>query len=357
MVYLDYAATNPYTKFPYSKYGQFLNPNANYAYKEKQLLYECEERIKVAIGAKSGKVLFGGTSSQLVENLFTHLTYDKPLYRLCDNTDNCLTIASIYEHDATFRFADQWGNLESLRYTIETYHGDKQLIVMLQGVNNITGQIMPIVEIGKLCREHGAYFICDLTAHIGHTAIPDNIDEWCSCCFFGGHKIATELGIGCMWISPDFNDFLNDMTLHGTPNLAGALAICDATEDAIKDFEYKVNDASSLYCHLLNQLDLYEVEYKNIAYSGIYTPFINAIRLIGVDAVPLQQFLSSKDIYIGIGQSSCAVNEDFRQLCNGYNLKPEEAREVVRISFGEYTTYEDIDKFIESVKEFKEKYL
>ena len=69
MVYLDYSATYPVVKYPSSAYGPFLNPNANYAYKEKKLLAEAKNRVKKAIGAKGGKVIFGGTSSQLIENL------------------------------------------------------------------------------------------------------------------------------------------------------------------------------------------------------------------------------------------------------------------------------------------------
>lgn len=79
MVYLDYAATCPVVKCPQLLYTKlycdtagrecFLNPNANYAYKEKRLLSEAENRVKKAIGAKGGKVIFGGTSSQLIENL------------------------------------------------------------------------------------------------------------------------------------------------------------------------------------------------------------------------------------------------------------------------------------------------
>lgn len=75
MVYLDYAATCPVVKYPQQLYrnvlgeGYFLNPNANYAYKEKHLLSEAENKVKKAIGAKGGKVVFGGTSSQLIENL------------------------------------------------------------------------------------------------------------------------------------------------------------------------------------------------------------------------------------------------------------------------------------------------
>lgn len=74
-VYLDYAATCPVVKYPQQLYrnvlgkGYFFNPNANYAYKEKRLLAEAENRVKKAIGARDGKVVFGGTSSQLIENL------------------------------------------------------------------------------------------------------------------------------------------------------------------------------------------------------------------------------------------------------------------------------------------------
>ena len=77
MVYADYAATYPYVKYPSSAYGTFFNPNANYAYKEKRLLFEAENRVKKAIGAKSGKVIFGGTSSQLIENLMSAISYEQ----------------------------------------------------------------------------------------------------------------------------------------------------------------------------------------------------------------------------------------------------------------------------------------
>lgn len=83
MVYLDYAATCPVVKYPQQLYrdvlgeGYFLNPNTNYAYKEKRLLSEAENRVKKAIGAKYGKVVFGGTSSQLIENLMTAVIYEQ----------------------------------------------------------------------------------------------------------------------------------------------------------------------------------------------------------------------------------------------------------------------------------------
>lgn len=354
MIYLEYAATNPFTKYPCSQYGQFLNPNANYAYKEQKLLDDCADRVKAAIGAKSGKVVFGGTSSQLIENLFTHIY---------EETNEYLTICSIYEHDSVWRFANQWGNIDSLKHVVQTYHDDKQLIVCLMGVNNITGEIMPVEEIGELCHKYGAFYICDMTAMIGKSPIPTNIDQWCDCAVWSGHKIATEGGIGAMWLSDRFNEWLGDFKLHGTPNLAGAMAIADTTEDACD--KWPLHEQIWHYADLANYLND-ELVRNNIEFNVVpeypdddEPPFayaINAIMFDDINADSLQQYLASKQIYIGIGGSACSSLHDFRVL-NACGLTNDEASRVVRVSFGDETTERDIDEFVNAVVEYKEKFV
>lgn len=348
MVYLDYAATHPYVKYPSSAYGPFLNHNANYAYKEKRLLSEAENRVKKAIGAKSGKVVFGGTSSQLIENLFTHIY---------DETNEYLTICSIYEHDSVWRFAEQWGNIDSLKHTIQTYHGDKQLIVCLMGVNNLTGEIFPVEEIGKLCHEHDAFYICDMTAMIGHVPIPANIDQWCDCAVWSGHKLGTELGIGAAWVSDCLDKWLNGFKLHGTPNLAGALAMTQAVEDScnISLLEERqaqwVDLSDELYSRLLDIC----ADVKQIGNNeGCWA--INAIHLPGFNADALQQYLASKQIYVSIGGSACAEKHDYRVL-NAYGLSNDEASEVIRVSFGEDSSVEEVKALIDGIVAFRKEYL
>ena len=351
MVYLDYAATYPYVKYPSSAYGPFLNPNTNYAYKEKRLLAEAENRVKKAIGAKSGKVVFGGTSSQLIENLFTHIY---------DETNEYLTICSVYEHDSVWRFADQWGNIDSLNHAIQTYHGGKRLIVSLMGINNLTGEIFPIEEIGKLCHEYDAFYICDMTAMIGKTPIPANIDQWCDCAMWSGHKLGTELGIGAMWVSDRLDKWLNGFKLHGTPNLAGALALTQAVEDAcdkenLTKQEHEWFDLRLYLEQLFFEQDV-EFEYVGELIVPKLTNAINAIRLPGFNADALQQYLASKQIYVSIGGSACAEKHDYRVL-NAYGLSNDEASEVIRVSFGEDSSVEDVGALVEGIKEFRDTYV
>lgn len=354
MTYLDYASTCPVVKYPQQLYrdvlgeGYFFNPNANYAYKEKRLLSEAENRVKKAIGAKGGKVVFGGTSSQLIENLFTHIY---------DETNEYLTICSVYEHDSVWRFADQWGNIDSLKHVIQTYHGDKQLIVCLMGVNNLTGEIFPVEEIGKLCHEHNAFYICDMTAMIGKAPIPASINQWCDCAVWSGHKLGTELSIGVMWLSQDFDKWLNGFKLHGTPNLAGALAMTQVVEDAcdVKYLSVSTNRYNNLYDNLFYILKKHGIDFQVID-GNIKTCAINAVRLPGFNADALQQFLASKQVYISIGGSACAEKHDYRVL-NAYGLSNDEASGVIRVSFGEDSRVEDVEALAKGIEEFKELYL
>lgn len=349
MIYLEYAATNPFTKYPCSKYGKFLNPNANYAYKEQKLLDACANRVKAAIGAKSGKVVFGGTSSQLIENLMNAIRSQTASFYS--------VICSAYEHDSFFKYETGVVNNVGLLDKSLSIHDEfssrfDTLFVLWQAVQNITGEIFPTKQIGELVHKHNGFYICDGTAQVGHTPIESDIDDWCDFYCFSGHKIATELGIGCAWISDRLDKRLGDFKLHGTPNLAGAMTIADATEDACKS---SMKHYTDLYMYLYGKLVNANIQFQVIS-NRLKTCAINAIMFDDINADSLQQYLASKQIYIGIGGSACSSLHDFRVL-NACGLTNDEASRVIRVSFGDETTERDIDAFINAVVEYKEKFI
>lgn len=373
MVYLDYAATCPVVKYSQRLYrdvlgkGYFLNPNANYAYKEKRLLSEAENRVKKAIGAKGGKVIFGGASSQLIENLMTAVVDANDIFHWGDN--QYMTLGSYVEHDSFNRYiGHRCTDLENLDEWL-SYYSDVQTFVLWQGVNNLTGEIFPVADIGNACHAYNTFYICDMTAMIGKVPIPANIDQWCDCAVWSGHKLGTELGIGAMWVSDRFDKWLNGFKLHGTPNLAGALAMTQAVEDVCdtKTFEDRNNHLLDLFWKMVEGLQKAHIHGE--VYNGTLnedksnanepaetTCAINAIRLPGFNADALQQYLASKQIYVSIGGSACAEKHDYRVL-NAYGLSNDEASEVIRVSFGEDSSVEDVKALVEGIKNFKELYL
>lgn len=373
MVYLDYAATCPVVKYPQQLYrnalgeGYFFNPNTNYAYKEKHLLSEAENRVKKAIGAKGGKVVFGGTSSQLIENLMTAVNDANDIFHWEDN--QYMTLGSYVEHDSFNRYiGHRCTDLKNLDEWL-SYYSDIQTFVLWQAIQNITGEIFPTKQIGELTHKYNGFYICDGTAQIGHMPIESNIDDWCDfwCC--SGHKAGTELGIGCCWVSDRFDKWLDGFKLHGTPNLAGALAMTQAIEDACdtKTLEDRNNHWLDLFWKMVGGLQKEHIHGEvynstlNEDKSNVNEPAktacaINAIRLPGFNADALQQYLVSKQIYVSIGGSACAESHDYRVL-NAYGLSNDEASEVIRVSFGEDSSVEDVEALVEGIKNFKELYL
>lgn len=274
-----------------------------------------------------------------------------------------ICVGSMYEHDA----ADRWlnirvSNFEELEKVLQNNLGDT-VFVFWMGVSNITGEIFPVKDIGRLCHKYNAFYICDATALLGHTAIEPNIDDWCDFLVLDGHKAGTELGIGCCWVSDNLDRWLNGFKLHGTPNLAGALAMTQAVEDACD--KWPSHERIWHYADLANCLSD-ELIKNNIEFNVVpeypdddEPPFayaINAIRLPGINADSLQQYLASKQIYVSIGGSACTEAHDYRVL-NAYGLSNDEASNVIRVSFGEDSSIEDAKALVEGIKEFKEKFV
>lgn len=268
-------------------------------------------------------------------------------------------IGSVYEHDAVDRWLNvRVKNLEELETALQEYPKEDKLVFWM-GVQNLTGEVFPVKDIGHLCHKYNAFYICDATALLGHVAIEPNIDDWCDFLALDGHKAGTELGIGCCWISDRLDKWLNGFKLHGTPNLAGALAMTQAVEDAC---DTKTIEKNNFYwIKLANKFDdlLDRNNIKHIFVPFViddYTCAINAIHLPGFNADALQQYLASKQIYVSIGGSACAEKHDYRVL-NAYGLSNDKASEVIRVSFGEDSSVEDVEALVEGIKNFKELYV
>ena len=351
MVYLDHASTSYPTKYFAKDYYIPGNPNSSHALglEANKAFDEARQRIMDCLGVKSGKVLVGGTASQLVDNLMWCI-YSLGNYNI---------LGSVYEHDCF----DRW-----LDYRLTEYPTDqisKNDIVCWMMAHNITGTIFPVEEIGKTCQDAGAYYIMDAVAAVGHYPISNNLESFCDCFITSAHKYGGPQGAGCMWVSDRFSKFLglSDASheefglLHGTPNVSAAVAMSYAMEHAVDGLE-DGNDEHwrSLLGYLEIKLLGNRIDCNIVAKDQPKTYAINALYLPNINADALTQYLSTKSIYISPGHSACADNDDYRIL-EAFNLTKEQASQTVRISFGENTSQKDIDVLVEGIVEFKEMFV
>lgn len=339
MHYLDSSAsTKPlYKTETYRTETNWLNPNAGYAFREKMMISECEQTIKKAIGGENGHVYFGGVASQLMENFFNWLYVVHPEYNICTN---------VTDHDSLYRFRSNGYDLrEKVMWTTTP-------------LNNITGQFLQSKDVLMGIRKNGDFVFCDATAMAGHVKI-ENADELYDAVVVSGHKFNGPKA-GFLWVSDRLYKYANmeSFKIHGTPDQFEIKALTDAFVWA-NTLKIQRNERAwrELEKYLYSKLKENGIDYSLVIGDTPKTPAITAIILNGIVADSLQQYCASKNVFIGVGHSACDSESDYRTLVRGYGLTEKRARETVRISFDWNTDSEDIDKFIECVVEYKEKFV
>ncbi len=74
----------------------------------------------------------------------------------------------------------------------------RAFLVAAMAVNNETGVVLPVAEIGRLARARGVLFFCDAVQAPGK--IPVDVGGWgADLVAFTAHKLGGPKGIGCLW--------------------------------------------------------------------------------------------------------------------------------------------------------------
>ena len=343
MAFLDWASTSPVIRFSAKKYdGLYYNPNAAYALEERKILMECEERIKAAIGVNGGHVLYFRCATEAVRWLY-------------DVTRNGANYSwwrhSQYEHDAC-----------QLGHEKEVNNVSKAIDFYIhQWVNHITGEIFNLKEI-KAELPNTCRLVVDATAGFGKAKLPRDLENIADVLFMSGHKIGCP-ELSFIWLSDSLCEWLgaskdirNQWGLHhGSLSVASVLALTDAVEWACENGDRVDGYSVRLYVQMNDMLDKARIEHHDVLEHQMFTCSINAIRLNGINADALQQFLASRGIYVGVGGSACSAAHDYRVL-RAYGLTDDEAAEVIRVSFGPETTADDIDALVNGIVEYRRQF-
>ena len=344
MVYLDNAATTV-CKFPASAYDDIWG-NANTPYKfglnARQAADECRERVKKCLGVKDGKVIFCGNASEAAKILLDRFY-----------VENFKTYCWLYEHDSVY------DNVETHGYSKTTHHSNRTAIFQ-QWVNPVTGTIFDIPSI-RQALGNDCFLCMDATAGIGKRFLTQSIVNSVDAIWFSGHKFNGPKTGGILWVSDRLSEALylsedsrNEYGLrHGTLDVPSFMATTCALEYTLGNDIENIWHYAGLNDYLSNRAGNRIVNFKQYTNDQL-----NATVLIdtGCNADVLVQYLSSKDIYVGLAHSACSADADYR-VTQAFGISKETAERCIRVSFSEDNTFNDIDALINGIKEFKEKFV
>lgn len=277
--YLDTASTTPVDKrvldtmYPYfSEIFGNASSNHKFGLTAKQSIEIARKQVSKLINANENEIIFtsGATESiNLALKGFVESNFEKGNHIITVKTEH-KAVLSTCEYlesrgtEVTYLNVNEKGliSIDELKNVIRK----DTILICVMFVNNETGVIQPIKEIGKIARDNDVTFFTDATQAIGKIQIDlekFNIDMLC----FSGHKIDAPKGIGILFkkgkieLTPLIHGGSQENGLRGgTYNTPLIVGLGKACELALNNFDTDNSDIDKISNYLIQELKKLKVQ-------------------------------------------------------------------------------------------------
>jgi cysteine desulfurase len=365
-IYLDYNASTPMAPEVVESMKPLLddfygNPSAlHWAGKPvKELLQKAREQVAEVIACSPREIIFTSGGSE-ANNLALKGFYFKKRHK-----GNHI-ITSKIEHPAimnpckflekigakvTYVNVDRYGkvSLEEIKSAITK----ETIMISIMHSNNETGTLQPIKDIGEIAESHGIAFHTDASQSVGK--VPVNVNDLkLDMLTIAGHKLYAPKGIGALFIregiqlEPLIHGAGHEFGLRaGTENTLLAVGLGKACELAkqqvgnpqIKDLtDYFWNQIKDAFGDRIVMNGHPEDRLPN-------TLNVSFVRKIGQDLLSAIPNLAAST-----GSACHAGSIELSPVLKMMDVPEEIGMGALRFSLGRYTTKDEIDQVVESLK-------
>ncbi len=374
-IYLDNAATTALDRrvldAMYGVMAQGHTGNAHarhhvYGAASHNSVQAARRQVADAIGADEGEIVFtsGATEANnlAIKGLASHLKQIGKTH----------LVASVVEHASV---------LEPLRSLVEdgfelTILGVKPCgmieadmieralrpdtgLVCVQAVNNEVGVIQPIQEIAEMLAGRGVLFHCDAAQALGKT--PFGVSAGIDFASLSSHKVYGPQGIGALYVRADKKQLLTAMNNGGGQESglrSGTLptALCVGFGKACTLIEDDCAHLRSLRWTFLHRINWLKPIVYGHSHPDWNVPGILNVRFQGIETETL--IMALPDLAFGVGAACSSGGAKLSHVVRATTGSEQAARESLRLSFGRFTTHQEIrraaDLIIEAVENIKE---
>lgn len=229
---------------------------------------------------------------------------------------------------------------------------EKTILVAVMAVNNEIGSIQDIERIGKIVKRKNpeAHFHCDAVQAYGKMLLRPkkwNVDTLC----VSSHKVHGPKGVGALYIKKGmriipllYGGEQQKKIRPGTEcaPLIGAFGAAVEEFDIANNKEY----VRSLRNYLKEKLDGFEDVVINSSENAL--PYVLNISVLGIRSETMLHHLEQDNVYVS-SSSACAKGKKSYVL-TALGLSDKLIDSSLRISFSKYSTKEDVDAFLSSLK-------
>ncbi len=229
-------------------------------------------------------------------------------------------------------------------------------LVTVMYANNEIGSILPITEIGEVCREAGVLFHTDAVQAAGHVPI-DVQAQHIDMLSLSAHKFHGPKGIGVLYARQGvpLTSLIEGGAQErgkraGTENLPAIMGMAAALEDACAHIDENARKVSALRDRLIAGL-------SKIPHSALNGDPVNRLPgnvsfcFEGIEGESLLLLLDAKGICASSGSACTSGSLDPSHVLLAIGRPHEVAHGSLRLSLCEWNTDEDVDRILAAVPE------
>ena len=370
MIYFDNSATTkPYKEvleaFNKVSAEYFGNPSSLHGLggMAEKLLLQAREQMAKLLKVQSNEIYFtsGGTESNNIAIKGTALMYRNRGRHIITTKIEHPSIKESMEQLRSLGFQITYIPVDDRGIVsvseIEKAITDETILVSVMHVNNETGSVQPIKEIGQLLKRYSkVLFHVDHVQGIGKVPLhfyECNIDL----CTISGHKFHGLKGTGALFIrhgvkiSPLFSGGGQEWNQRsGTENVAGMVAMAKALRLTL------LRQDTGL-AELIIIKDFLRKELEKIEGVQIYTPATQSsphiinFSIRGFKAEVFVHALEERNIFVSTTSACASKTRKASSVLLAMGVPEDEAMSSIRLSLSFENTLDEAKQFIASVKE------
>lgn len=373
MIYADNAATTKMSQVALDAMIPILESNwgnasslYSFGQQAKDALEDARQRIAVCLGAQPREIIFTSGGSEADNQAIVSAA------RAGARKGKKHIISSAFEHHAvlhTLKALEQQGFEVQLLDVgeagtvtpdqVEAAIRPDTCLVTLMFANNEIGTILPIAQIGEVCRAHKVPFHTDAVQAVGHIPV-DVVAQNIDMLSLSAHKFHGPKGIGVLYVRKGMplTSLIEGGAQErgkraGTENIAEIVSMAAALEDACANMERNANHLIPLRNRLIEGL-------SSIPYSALNGDAEHRLPgnvnfcFEGIEGESLLLLLDDKGICASSGSACTSGSLDPSHVLLAIGRPHEVAHGSLRLSLSEYNTAEEVEQIIAAVTEVVE---
>ena len=370
LVYLDNAASTKISsgvleKMMESYNENYGNPSSTHKLGQKARAAVEKTRNVIAgyLGAEGKEIIFtsgGAEGNNLVIRGALNAYSSKGKHIITSKIEHSTVLKTCQQlenegYEVTYIDVDENGviNLEQLKNSIRK----DTVIVSIMYANNETGVKQPIEEIGQILEKTDIIFHTDAVQAMGKEVIFPK-DLKIDAMTVTAHKFYGPKGAGFVYLDKNFliekeiwGGSQERNRRAGTENVQGILGMGTAIEEVYENIHEIEAREEKIQEYLERRI---KNEIENIKINGEKSPRLKTITnlcLKGCDVQTLLIALDLRGICVSGGSACMSGAHEDSYVLREMGLNSEELGSSFRISIGKDTTIEEIDYFIDNLKE------